>query len=306
MFSVDQQILDEWLGPRIDVAPVHTCKTLHESGGIAFELYKEACRVVVLAAHLMDDTAAAQGGFARNQAICAGLLVKLSKFMLAVIQLSTGDDRGEIVQALNRVIFESAISLEFLACSQDNKYCDQFVQFSLGPEGELYDQIQANIQARGGEVLPIEERLLNSIGETCAASAIKIEDVERKHRDWGKNVRERLKALGKESLYATVYRAPSHAVHGTWPDLLTQHLTYDETKKVFQPETEWTRVGSRLLAPIALLVMDGVDAYVNRFLPAAAEGNLLPARTADLRYRLVELDEADEQLKVVLRRQGLA
>src|SRR5579864_2045974 len=131
MLTVDQRIFDEWVGPVVDVKPIHQCKTLHESGGIAFELYKEACRVVAFAAHLLDDSAAARGGFARNQAICAGLMVKISKFMVAVIQLSTSDARGEIVLALNRIILESAISLEFLVRSGDEKYFDQFVDFSL-------------------------------------------------------------------------------------------------------------------------------------------------------------------------------
>ena len=216
MFPVDQQTFEKWIGPPVDVKPIHNCKTLYESGGIAFELYKEACRVVIFTAHLLDDAAVAQGGFPRNQAICAGLMVKISKFMVAVIQLSTGDARGEIVLALNRIILESAISLEFLVRSADDKYFDQFVDFSLGPERETYDQIQANIAARNGEIWPIEKRLLRSITHICAASGMKIEEVQRKHRDWGENVRERLKALGKESLYATVYRMPSHAVHGSW------------------------------------------------------------------------------------------
>src|SRR5258708_39830049 len=68
MLPVNQKIFDEWVGPPVDVKPIYNCKTLHESGGIAFELYKEACRVVAFAAHLLDDTAAAQGGFSRNQA----------------------------------------------------------------------------------------------------------------------------------------------------------------------------------------------------------------------------------------------
>jgi hypothetical protein len=99
MLPVNQGVFDEWVGPPVDVKPIYDCKTLHESVGIAFELYKEACRVVVFAAHLLDDTAATQGGFSRNQAICAGLMVKISKFMGAVIQLSTSDARGEIVVA---------------------------------------------------------------------------------------------------------------------------------------------------------------------------------------------------------------
>jgi hypothetical protein len=96
---------------------------------------------------------------------------------------------------------------------------------------------------------------------------MKIEEVQRKHRDWGESIRERLKALGKKSLYATVYRFPSHAVHGSWPDLFTGHLTYDDKTRVFRPETKWTRVGSRLLAPTAALVLEAVDPYLERFLP---------------------------------------
>jgi Family of unknown function (DUF5677) len=302
MLPVDQEVFNEWVGPAVDVKPVHNCKTLHESGGIAFELYKEACRVVVFAAHLTDDTAAAHGGFARNQAICAGLMVKISKFMVTVIQLSTGDDRGEVVLALNRIIFESAVSLEFLVRSKDGKYFDQFVDFSLGPERELHDQIEANIIARNGEVLDIEKRLLNSISRLCDASGMRIEEVQRNHRDWGENVRERLKALGKESLYATVYRMPSHAVHGSWPDLLLGHLAYDEKNKVFQPETKWTRVGSRLLAPIACLVLEAVDPYLERFFPASSQRHMLQERIEDLRGRLIEADEADEKLKTALRK----
>jgi hypothetical protein len=305
MRDVDQQIFEEWLGSRVDVQPVHQCKTLHESGGIAFELYKEACRVVAFSAHLLDEAAAAQGGFARNQAICAGLMVKISKFMVAVIQLSTGDDRGEIILGLNRIILESALNLEFLVRSGDDKYFDQFVDFSLGPERELYDQIQNNISARNGEVLPIERRLLGSIDRTCAASGIRIDQVDRKHRDWGENVRSRLKALGRESLYA-IYRTGSHAVHGTWPDLFTGHLTYDENARVFRPETKWTRVGSRMLAPIAMLVLEAIDPYLERFFPAVREKDVLRERIADLHVRLAETDDADEKLKVLLREKGEA
>lgn len=302
--NVPQQTFEKWIGLRVDVKPIHNCKTLYESGGIAFELYKEACRVVIFTAHLLDDAAVAQGGFARNQAICAGLMVKISKFMVAVIQLSTGDARGEIVLALNRIILESAVSLEFLVRSADDKYFDQFVDFSLGPERETYDQIQANIAARNGEIWPIEKRLLRSITHICAASGMKIEEVQRKHRDWGENVRERLKALGKESLYATVYRMPSHAIHGSWSDLFTGHLTYDEKSKVFRPDTKWTRVGSRLLAPIAILVLEAIDPYLERYLPAVAERDLLRERIADLRDRLLEADMADEKLKTSLREKG--
>jgi hypothetical protein len=302
MRPVDEKEIEELLGPRVDVKPIYKCQTLFESGGISFELYKEAARLIAFVADVLNEEAAAKKGFARNQAICVGLLVKIAKYMLAVTQLSTNDARGDVVLALNRIIFESAVSLEFLSCSTDDKYFDQFVDFSLGPEREVYDEIQANIAARKGKILPIERRLMRSIHGICAVSGVKIEDVQKKHRDWGMNVRERLKALGKEPLYSTTYRMPSHAVHGTWPDLLTNHLSYkhNSTGVVFQPETKWTRVGSRLLAPMAVLILEAVSSYVGRFLPDGRNREMLHERIADLYKRLLEADAADEALKVRL------
>jgi hypothetical protein len=60
--EVHRELLEEWVGPRVDVKPIYECKTLHESSGIAFELYKEATRVVAFAAHLLDEASAARGG----------------------------------------------------------------------------------------------------------------------------------------------------------------------------------------------------------------------------------------------------
>src|SRR5579864_8893967 len=114
--------------------------------------------------------------------------------MLVVTQLSSKGDRAEVVSALCRSINESAINLEFLVHTNDDKYFDQFVKFSLGPERELYDIIQAKIAARGGDVWPIEYRMLKSINNVCQASGVKIEEVNRKYGDWGGGLRERLKA----------------------------------------------------------------------------------------------------------------
>ena len=302
MRPLDDQILDEWLGPQVDVRGVYDCKTLHDSGGFAFELYKEAARLVCFVAHLVDEISVVRGGFDRNQAICAGLMVKISKFMVAVIQLSTNDARGEVVQALNRIIIECAINLEFLVRSESDKYFDQFVERGLGPEAEVYDQIQENIKARNGHIWPIEQRLLSSINHICAASGRRVEEIERKHQNWAENIRERLKVLGKEGLYATVYRMPSHAIHGNWPDLFTAHLKYDENNKVFQPETKWTRIGSRMLSPIAMLVLAAVDPYLGRYFASMAETNVVHERLVDLVQRLREVEAVDEALKVELRK----
>ena len=104
------EMLQEMLSPRVDFSGIGSETDHRKLDGIVFELYKEALSVVNLAAHLLSEADAAKGGWPRNQAICAGLLIRISKFMLVVTALSADGNRGEVVQALNRSILESAIN----------------------------------------------------------------------------------------------------------------------------------------------------------------------------------------------------
>jgi hypothetical protein len=145
-----------------------------------FELYKEAVSVVNLAAHLPDEAAVVKGGWPRNRAICAGLMIRIAKFMLVVTQLSAKRDRGEVVHALNRSIMESAINLEFLVNANDDGYFDQFVKLSLGAERELYDAIHALRQVYNG-------RPLITVG-ALSAHVIAVGDVTSEKRDPARSI----------------------------------------------------------------------------------------------------------------------
>jgi hypothetical protein len=191
---------------------------------------------------------------------------------------------------------ESAINLEFLARTTENKYFDQFVEYSLGPERELYDMIQSNIEARKAKVWPIEKRMLDSISNVCNASGLKIVEVERKHREWAENLRQRLKTLGKENQYVAMQRIPSHAIHGTSTDLVLHHLEYDDKASVFRPNVHWSSVDARLLGPTAVLVLEALEPYIERFLTAISESKLLSDRLHDLRDRILKADAAHEKL----------
>lgn len=288
--------LDEQLLPAIGVLGIENETDIEKVNTLAFELYKEAVSVVNLAAHILDDDSATNGGWPRNQAICTGLLVRISKFMRVVAQLSAGVDRAEVVAALNRSILETAINLEFLAASSDDTYFDKFITIGLGPERELYDTIQANVAARGGEVLPIERRMLRSIDDVCRNSGVKIEDIERKHKEWAGNVRARLQAIRKGEHYAAMIRIPSHAVHGNWVDLYTNHLEIDEKSGLFSPKSSFSYVDERYLGPIAIVVLDAVAPYLLRYFSSVPEIGLLLDRMTDLSDRLTRVGEAHERL----------
>src|SRR5258708_9698620 len=110
------------LNARVDIAEIASETDEEKVNEMAFELYKEALSAVNLGAHLFDEAASVKGGWPRNQAICAGLMIRISKFMLVVTQLSAKRDRAEVVTALNRSILESAVNLEFLVSTNDGKY----------------------------------------------------------------------------------------------------------------------------------------------------------------------------------------
>jgi hypothetical protein len=227
--------LQKNLLPRVEIVGIEDEKNIEKINELVFELYKEAVTVVNLAALLLDEAANARGGWQRKQAICAGLIIRISKFMRVVTQLSAKRDRADVIFVLNRSILESAINLEFLLTKTDDGVFDQFVKFSLGPERELYDTIQANIAERGGEIWMIEKRMMESINNVCQASGVKIEEVKQKYGDWGGGLRERPKAVKKEEQYLGLQRISSHAVHGSWVDLCMHHLNYEPKTDVFSP-----------------------------------------------------------------------
>jgi hypothetical protein len=270
------------------------CAEKGTHSAVAFELYKETGTVIAVCAHsYMSTSEPAEIALSREQAICAGLLTRIAKFMVAVAQLSASAERGEVVMALNRSIFESVINLRFLLRAEPDMF-DEFIRSSLGPERDLYDVIQRNIEKRGeAGAQPIEERMLKSIDRVARLGGVDIETVDAKQRDWGGNLRERLKAMGDGERYLFLQRIPSHAVHGTWVDLVLHHL--EETEGGLRPKPGWSAVDARLLSSAAIIVLQAAEEYLQSFFGDLPELKPMYGRIADLEERLVRLDRAHEE-----------
>lgn len=273
-------------GERVDVRDetLQDCVAKKSFSPLALELYDEAVRVL----NVCSQAHGLSGEFVllRRQAICAGLLVRIAKFMTAVTSLVSQDSYcGDVVFALNRSITESATNLRFLAIKNEDRFFDQFVRSSLAPEREFYELIQKNIAARGGEILPIEQRMLKSIDRLCQLSGVLITDVQEKSGDWGGGLRNRLIYLGESEWYAAQQRLPSHVIHGTWVDLVQHHLT--EVDKGFQPDPTWSRVDCRLMLPTCVPVLAAAHTYVEVFLSPLPELAPLLERITDLKRRVI-------------------
>jgi hypothetical protein len=271
----------------VDAAILEQCTRDSRFLPLAFELYSEATGVLALCGGLAKI---ANQEFGRNQAICAGSLVRVAKFMRAVLVLAADNHHAEVMYALMRPIAESAVTVRFLAAKDDEKLYTRFVEYSLGPERELYDIIQRNIGERGGTVLPIEQQMLDSINVYCERSGLKITDISPKDPDWGGNVRQRLDAIGAPDAYAALLRGPSHAIHGSWVDLMMRHLSYEDGK--FSPALESDGPDVRFMLPIARFVLVAAHEYLTTFYGDHAQLRPLRERIADLDRRLSQLDNA--------------
>ena len=269
------------------------CKKEGRYSGLAFDLFKETGCVLSVCAHSYLNEKPQGVLMNRNQAVCAGLLIRIVKFMLAVVQLSAETNRGEVVLALNRSIIESTINLRFLILKNEQRFFDQFIKFSLAPERELYDIIKQHIQDQGGNEMPIQTRMLRSIQRTCDLSGFKVEEIDPKHGDWGGGLRNRVEALGQSLLYVVGQRILSHAVHGTWVDLLLHHL--EEKDGGFVPKPDWLDMDAKLLYPTCQIVLEGGSDYLMHFIGDLPEVKPLYSRIDDLQERILKLDTKHEE-----------
>jgi hypothetical protein len=293
--SCDIQSIKEYLGDSVDITRASVEKDIGEINRLAFELYKESSILVTLVGSMVESPEEKIHGVPRNQAICVGLLICIAKLMLGVVQLSATRNRGEVVQTLNRCILEPAINIEFLVTMDAAEHYDRFVAYSFGPERELYDDINSNIEKAGGTIKPIETRMLASITEKCTISNVKIDEVPVKHQEWATSMRKRLEAIDRARLYIS-YRMMSHSIHGSWMDALLHNLDYDDASGLFKPHSEMMDVDSRALLPIARVVLEAAETYIKKFFTPILGARYVVDRIETQIQRIIEADAAHERL----------
>ena len=97
--------------------------------------------------------------WSRDEAIIGGQLIRLNKLQRAMLQ-QICEDRLEIAHIIGRCVFETAVNL--IALSRNKNLCQEYVEYSFGPEKKLVELIRQNVSKRGS-TLPIERRILASI-----------------------------------------------------------------------------------------------------------------------------------------------
>lgn len=256
---------------------------------LASELLREVTSYVSVAACVLGSTPA----WTRDQAAVGGNMVRLSKLLSAFLDQIV-QKKMETGTILSRLAFETIVNVRYLIANFSPELVNSLVRHSLKHERRLHDTIQANIRERGGDVLHIEQRMLNSIDRASRIAGVMLDSVDLKDRaPWGgKDLRQKAAAVGLEQPYLAVFGGMSHNVHGSWHDLYHFHLATDEAG-VFTPNLDWGRPRPQPLFALGHLALSAVADYLI-FIGGEATFDQLRQQLADLGARIESVDQAHE------------
>jgi hypothetical protein len=278
-------ILNEDAIPHIDPVAIDAdvLRGFHDEDDfidLAVKLVVEAASYTVIAHSIMDE----KGGWDRDEAILGGLMVRLYKLLSALLD-QVCQHRAEIAQIMCRLAFEAVVDIRYLVRKLDAALGDDFVKSSYRQERILRDQIMERITARGGDILPVEDRMLKSISRAADIADLSLDDVSTKRRDWGgQNTRAKAnEVFGSDLAYIGAFSGMSQSVHGSWGDLLQFHLETTDGKR-FTPSPEWGHPRPQLITTMAFLVAETVDEFLG-YWDEALQDRFHPALT-DLKCRV--------------------
>lgn len=230
-----------------------------EFNGLAVELLIEVGSFICVAGNLLP---AKTRRWERDQAILGGHVVRLYKLISALLD-QICQRRREITFIIARLAFECIVNIRYLIKFGDAATYDSYIQYSLRQEKRLHDRIRTEIEGRGGQILPVEERMLGSIDKAVTASGLRIEDLSSSRpKNWAdKNLYQRAEAVGLGGTYIGTFGGPSSSVHGNWMDMLEFQLETHHGERNFSPSFEWHNPRPQIGQTVAFLAVEAAREY---------------------------------------------
>ncbi len=272
----------------VDRAKLSHFKTEDDFMGLTIDLTIETGQYVCVAA----CTTGKEEFWGRDEAAVGGNMVRMYKLIDAMLD-ETCKRRGEMSFTLARLIFETAVNVQYLIKNFSKELVESYVEHSLRHEKKLWENIAKQIIERNGILLPIEERMQKSIQRAFDASGITLDDVDLKNKSpWGnQNLYEKAKAVELDALYLAAFGGTSHGIHGAWEDIYGNHLNWDG--KRFTPNLSWGTPRPQLLLSLCPVIIETVLSYF-RFVSEGLAEHLFRERLEDLVSRIWSVNSAHE------------
>jgi hypothetical protein len=231
----------------------------------------------------------------RDNAAIGGNVVRQYKLLDAFLD-QICKDRDETAMIMARLVFETTVNIRFFVQHFSKPLVDSYVKLSLRHERKLRDNIQTSIRGRNGVVLPIEDRMLNSIERAEKAAGVSLDAIDLKDkRPWGeKNLFEKAKDVGLQNLYLAAFGGASHNVHGNWHEIYSNHLDWDEASNSFTPRLKWRHARPQIVTSLALVIIETLKIYFE-FVGGDELSQYFDPKLDDLNNRVLDLVDAHEQ-----------
>jgi hypothetical protein len=261
--------------PSFSDEDIRKCKEDGDFSPILFEWYKFVGSLNVFVAHIQRDSPATKPVPPQHYHVLIGLLNRCARLMLSNVALSHEGKFGETTAIVDRCIFESAVKVIWLCTNPSQEKFSRYLADGLKTELEFKASIQANIDARGGQALPIETRMLGSIANHIRASGMTEAEIAQSKKL--PDLASLLTTIGMDRLvYITAQKMGSHHIHGTWPSLLIHYLEEDPKGSfLFAPRRGHSSTHINQFMFVPLMVLAAMSAYADYIFQEAEEASIL-------------------------------
>ncbi len=257
---------------------------------VAVDLLGEVASYATVASCIMGTAPQ----WSRDRAAVGGNVVRLVKLLHGFLD-QVCQKRGETSLIVSRLVFETVITVKYLIQHFSHELVDSYVRHSLVHERKLWNEIDANVAARSGEVQPIEVRMRKSLLRAARVAGVPLESVDLKHKKpWGgKSVYAKAEAVGLDEAYLAMFSGMSHDIHGAWQNISHHHLEADDAGG-FTPNLEWTRPRPQVCAALGVVTLSAVSDFVSFMAGEDLHKPIFP-RLDDLSMRIRQADAAHEK-----------
>ncbi len=226
----------------------------------AVEIMNRCLYLLKTGAASVPDAETAKKGYAKDEAIIVGHMVRITKLYEGVL-MHICSHQQELAHIFFRLILETAIRMEYLITSESpKKSLQSFILASYKPENEMLQDLENKAKQRN--LIPIEKRMKKSIASWLRSDGINQRELFN-NTIWnvdGKNFRDIMNVLDLDSMYSYGFGNASHQVHGDWRDLAYYHLEKDG--RYYTPDLSFTEPDPRLTGSLTHVCLDSLLKYL--------------------------------------------
>lgn len=236
------------------------CRERDDYRQILFEYYKYVATLCVISSYLEFESPAWTGGKRLRWVVLVGLLTRCHRIMGGHLEFWQDDRYGDLSRIFDRCLLETCTKIRWIASDPTDVRLRRYLEDGLKGEAEQVKEINRNIEARGGEQIVIEQRMLEAIQNTLEAAEMSMDDLASIRK--GPPLSAMFEDLGERRfVYTVMGKLASHAVHGSWPNLLNSYLE-GETKESLRPRANPQPSHINQYVINSLYVLDACLSYV--------------------------------------------